>query len=156
MILRSAPSIGSQNTFAAAPKGRRGPRATEDERVKRIKGAGKPEKFIKRFLSRHRRTSVSDLLAPANDPACPQEDSPGVRLVERQSMAPYAGVQSSLLERRRISPPFCQISLGTFKPAATEWPLLSTFIQSADGPYPRLPFRGSPLPHSHSLSSAKD
>lgn len=60
---------------------RSGPARGKDERVKGIKGAGKPEKFIKRFLSWHRRTSVSDLLAPANDPTCPQEDSPGVRLV---------------------------------------------------------------------------
>jgi len=49
-------------------EGSSGSHAREDERVKGIKGAGKPEKFIKRFLSWHRRTSVSDLLASANDP----------------------------------------------------------------------------------------
>jgi len=135
-------------------EGSAGPRAREDERVKGIKGAGKPEKFIKRFLSWHRRTSVSDLLAPANDPACPQEDSPGVRLVERQSMVPYVGVQSSLGTPTDITLLFVRYPSRNFQARRFRVPLLSTSIQSADRPCPRLPSRG--FSHSCSLSSAKD
>ena len=108
-------------------EGSSGSHAREDERVKGIKGAGKPEKFIKRFLSWHRRTSVSDLLASANDPACPQEDSPRVRLVGTAVDGSVERLRTpefkAPLERRRISPPFLpDIPRRTFKPATSEYP----------------------------------
>lgn len=88
---------------------RRGIDGTSREKrtCKRDQGAGKPEKFIKRFLSWHRRTSVSDLLAPASDPACPQEDSPGVRLVEGSRWLCTSEFKAPSERRRRISPSFC-------------------------------------------------
>lgn len=79
----------------------------EKRTCKRDQGAGKPEKFIKRFLSRHRRTSVSDLLASASDPACPQEDSPGVRLAEGSRWLCTSEFKAPSERRRRISPSFC-------------------------------------------------
>lgn len=106
VILCFAPSIRSQNTFAAASRDRRGT-SREKRTCKRDQGAGKPEKFIKRFLSWHRRTSVSDLLAPASDPACPQEDSPGVRLVEGSRWLCTSEFKAPSERRRRISPSFC-------------------------------------------------
>lgn len=152
VILRSAPSITSQNTFAAASGDRRGT-SREKRTCKRDQGAGKPEKFIKRFLSRHRRTSVSDLLAPASDPACPQGDSLGSSFGRRQSMALYAGVQSSL------GTPTSDITLflldipRNFQARRFRVPHLSTSIQSTDGTHPRLPSREFPF---RSLSLAKD
>lgn len=121
-----------------------GPR-TRENRVKGIKGVGKLKKFIKRFLSWHRRTSVGDLLALVNDPTYPQENSTGEFVwlnvvdgsVRRSSKLPWNADE--------YHPSFCLVSLGTFKPAVSECLSLSTSIQSANGPHPRLPSHGSPI-----------
>lgn len=134
---------------------RRGIEGTSCERrtCKRDQGAGKPEKFIKRFLSRHRRTSVSDLLAPASDPACPSRGFAGSSFGRRQSMALYHRVQSSL------GTPTSDITLflldipRNFQARRFRVPHLSTSIQSTDGTHPRFPFREFP---SCSLSLVKD
>lgn len=124
---------------------RKGRTCKGDQRGARARArVEKPEKFIKRFLSRRRRTSVSDLLAPVQDPACPQEDSP--RRVGFDGGA-TPEFKAPMERRRRISPPFCQISLGTSKPAASEWPSyrppFNRRMVLLTHPHPPLPPRGS-------------
>lgn len=112
----------------------------------------KPEKFIKRFLSWHRRTSVSDLLAPANDPACPQEDSLGVRLVERSDGSVRRSSKLSW-NADGYHPLFARYPSELSSPPLPSAPLID--LHSIGGWTPPAP-SFSRIPHSHSLSSAKD
>lgn len=120
-------------------------RETKGARVKGISASGeKPEKFIKRFLSRRRRTSVSDLLAPVRDPACPQEDSPDSSFGPGSRWRRYAGVQSFHGTLRcRISPLFARYPSELPSPPFPSGPLID--LHSIDGwthPHSPLP-RGS-------------
>lgn len=112
--------IKSQNTFIVA-RGREGigeglDTANETKSV-RTKEIEKTKKFIKRLLSRHRRTSrTSDLFSRRFSirPALERIRRELVRLEAESSKLPRnADVGYHLL--------FCQISFGTSKPAASEY-----------------------------------